>query len=58
MVKKLPSDAGDTCLIPGWETKNLHAMWQLSLQATTRGANIQHTHTKAFCCSDGKIYAA
>ena len=58
MVKKLPSNAGDTCLIPGWETKNLHAMWQLSLHATTREANRQHTHKKAFCCGDGKIYTA
>ena len=33
MVKNLPSNAGNTGLIPGWETKIPHAAGQLSLLA-------------------------
>ena len=35
MVKNLPSNAGDTSLIPGWGTKIPHASGQLSLLAVT-----------------------
>ena len=36
VVKNLPSDAGDTGLIPGRGTKIPHATGQLSPRATTR----------------------
>ena len=38
VVKNLPSNAGDTGLIPGRETKILHVVGQLNLYATTREA--------------------
>ena len=36
MLKNLPCNAGDTCLIPGWGMKIPHAAEQLSLHTTTR----------------------
>ena len=36
--KNLPSNAGDVGLIPGWETKIPHTVWQLSQGTTTREA--------------------
>ena len=36
MVKNLPSNAGDTCSIPGWGPKILHVMGQLSPHALTK----------------------
>ena len=38
MVESPPASSGDTDLIPGLETKILHAAGQLSLRATTTGA--------------------
>ena len=36
MLKNLPCNAGDTCLVPGWGMKIPHAAEQLSLHTTTR----------------------
>lgn len=36
MLKNLPCNAGDTCLIPDWGTKVPHAAEQPSLHPTTR----------------------
>lgn len=38
VLKNLPSNAGVTGSIPGWETKTPRAVWQLSLCITTREA--------------------
>ena len=38
VLKNLPSNAGVTGSIPGWETKTPCAVWQLSLCITTREA--------------------
>ena len=49
MVKDLPSNAGDSGLIPGWGTKIPHAVGKLSLCATTRKGYVlqqrPRTHT-------------
>ena len=39
MVKKPPTNAGDTCSMPGLGTKSLHAKGQLSLHAATESLN-------------------
>ena len=49
MVKNLPSNAGDTGLIPGQGTKIPHAVGQLKLCATAReslstAVEIQNSH--------------
>ena len=36
MIKNLPSNAGDSASIPGWETKIPHAAGQLSPHVATR----------------------
>ena len=38
VVKNLPSDAGDTGLIPGWGAKTSHVTGPLSRRATAREA--------------------
>ena len=39
MVKKPPTNAGDTGSMPGLGTKSLHAKGQLSLHAATESLN-------------------
>ena len=44
MVKDLPSSEGDMGLIPGWGTKILYAVGQLSPSTTTRGHTTTEPH--------------
>ena len=44
MDKKLPHNAGDTCLIPGWGTKIPHATAQLSLCAPITEPALSRAH--------------
>lgn len=43
MAKSLPSNAGDTGLVPGGETKIPHVVGQLSQLASTRESALQIT---------------
>ena len=53
--KSLPSNAGDTGLIPGWGTKIPHVVWQLSQLVSTRESTLQITdytiREKPVCCN-------
>ena len=54
MAKSLPSNAGDTGLVPGEETKIPHVVGQLSQLAPTRESTLQITdhaiRVKPVCC--------
>ena len=55
LVKTMPSNAGDESLIPGWGTKILHALEQLSpCAATTKSER----HNWGVCEPQGKILHA
>ena len=55
VVKNLPCNAGDKSLIPGWGTKILHALEQLSSHtATTKSEH----HNWGVCAPQRKILHA
>ena len=51
-VKKLPSNAGDTGSIPGWESRIPHAPGQLRPRAATRGKSVHNKDSHVCCNSD------
>ena len=45
LAKNLPSNAGDTGLIPGWGTKPAHTMGHLSLCCNDGALALQQSHS-------------